>query len=438
MTNRGRKVTDFTRREFLESSTRNAACVTAGVLGIRDSTSPNERLQVGIIGVGSQGQELGRNLAEMTDVQVTAICDVDARHLALSQHAIADIQQHAPTCVTKHHQLIDRGDIDAIVIATPDHWHHAQAIDALRSNRHLFLETPVAHTIGQGEEIIRAANTSNCVIQVGLPQRSGSHYASAVQEIRAGRLGKVHLARAWAVHPRKSIGYCANSLPPKGVDYPQWLGPAKKRPYRENCFHGNWCWSWDFGSGELGRWGTHNLDVALWALELEYPKRVVANGGIRSFRDDRETPDTLTVTYEYPGLDLVWEHRQWGRGGIEGRTSGTAFYGERGTLVIDRSGWKIYGSSNDRYADAGEIKVSQLRHFVDSVRSRSIPVATLKAGQRVSTLCHLGNIAHRVGREIRFDAETMSFGADSTANQYLTTSSPRHPSTEVSCPRGIS
>ena len=429
---------DLNRREFLESSTRNAACVTAGVLGLRESSNPNEKLQFGIIGVGSQGQELAKNLITLGDVQVMAICDVDARHLAVSQHEIASQQRHTPICVTNHRQLLERNDLDAIVVATPDHWHHAQAIDVLKSKRHLFLETPIAHTIKQGEEIARVASQANCVVQVGLPQRSGSHFQSAIETIRSGDLGKVHLARAWAVHPRKSIGYCANTRPPLGVDYRGWLGPAEKKPFRENCFHGNWCWSWEFGSGELGRWGTQNLDVALWALNLSYPKRVSATGGIRSFRDDRETPDTLTVTYEYPELDLVWEHRQWGRGGIEGRTSGTAFYGERGTLVIDRSGWKIYGSNQDRYADSGEIKVSQLRNFVDAIRNGSAPTATLEAGQIVTDLCHLGNISHRLGREVFFDRETMSFRSDNIANQFLTSSSPRPISTEDTCPRGRS
>ena len=419
MSSSDRPKPDYTRREFLESSTRNAACMTAGVLGLSDATNANEKLQVGVIGVGSQGQELASLLAAMTDVQVRAICDVDARHLAVAQHTIGDLQRHAPIAVTRHEQLLERTDIDAVVVATPDHWHCQQAVDVLRSQRHLFLETPIGHSIAEGELICRAAARSGSVVQVGLPQRCGAHFASAVELVRSGLLGKIHLARAWAVHQRKSIGLCASTRSPLGVDYPRWLGPAERRPYQENRFHGNWCWAWDYGSGELGRWGTHNLDVALWALDLGFPRRVSAVGGIRAFQDDRETPDTLTVTYEYPELDLVWEHRQWGKGGIEGRTSGTAFYGESGTLVIDRSGWKVYGHQEERYADASEIRATQLRQFVEAIKNRTTPAAGLDAGRRVSVLCHLGNISYRLGREVCFQEGTMNFGTDDVANQFL-------------------
>lgn len=173
-------------------------------------------------------------------------------------------------------------------------------------------------------------------------------------------------------------------------------------------------------------------------MNLDFPRRVSAVGGVRAFQDDRETPDTLTVTYEYPDLDLVWEHRQWGKGGIEGRTSGTAFYGELGTLVIDRSGWKVYGHHQDRYADASEIKTTQLQQFVDAIQTGQAPPASLEAGRKVSALCHLGNISYRLGRDVRFDSVTMSFGTDEQANQCLMTGPTHQPSTEIACQRGTS
>ncbi len=413
------KNSEYNRREFLGNSARNAAGLAAGAMGLGASRSPNERLQIGVIGLGSQGEELTQSLARTNMAEIVSICDVDARTLAHAQHEIAGQQTSKPIAVGQHEQVLEKSDVDAVVIATPDHWHARMAADAIQAGKDVFLETPVAHSFADGERLCKFAEQSNRVVQVGLPQRHGTHFQSAVQLVQSGFLGKIHLAKAWAVHRRKSIGCCATSPPPLGVDYNRWLGPAESRPFQENRFHQSWPWFWDFGSGELGLWGVHHLDVIRWALKLDLPQRVVATGGIRSFRDDRETPDTLSVHYNYEDVEVVWEHRQWSNRGIEGRSSGTAFYGDAGILVVDRSGWKVYDHRQGGHADASDIKKSQMVNFLESVWSRTDPVAGLRDGQNSSGMCHLGNISYRLGREVSFDNNTKNFGEDAEANESL-------------------
>lgn len=410
----------YNRREFLGNSARNAAGVAAGVLSLgAASTRAQDRLRVAVIGVGQQGRELAGALASFEDVAITAICDVDAHSLAAAQHELSRKQSRPPIAVTSHEQVLDRSDVDVVVIAVPDHWHAPMAVAACQAGKDVYLEQPVAHSVQQGEAICLAAEKAGRIVQTGLPQRSGAHFRSAVELLRRGEIGQVHLAKAWAIHRRRSIGRTATTQPPVGVDYARWLGPAPGRPFQPNRFHHHWPWFWDYGSGELGLWGVQLLDVVRWGLDLDLPRRIAASGGNRCFHDDRETPDTLTVQFEFDDLDVVWEHRQWSSRGIEGRTAAAAFYGERGTLVIDRSGWKVYDGRDGLYADASEIKQAHLRDWIDAVRTRRAPNAALEVGQRSMTLCHLGNIAYRLGREIHFDPATLSFDADDEANRML-------------------
>lgn len=416
--------TSVNRREFLGNSARNAASVAAGVLslgmagGSRPS-GPMEALQVGVIGLGEQGRDLALQLGKNPDVRVVAICDVDAHVLAAAQHDIMDQTGHRPAIVVPHEQLLTRSDVDAVVIATPDHWHAPMAVAACQAGKDVYLEQPVGHSIADGRAIVNAARENKRIVQTGLPQRSGLHFQSAVELLRSGEIGRVHLAKAWAVHRRRSIGKVASSPAPPGVDYRRWLGPVGDRDFNVNHFHQNWPWFWNYGSGELGLWGVQLLDVVRWGLNLDLPERVVACGGQRAFHDDRETPDTLTVQYEFAGVDVVWEHRQWSSRGIEGRTAAVAFYGEHGTLIVDRSGWKVYDGRPGLFAETSEIRQSHLRNWMDSIRSRQLPAADIAIGERSMLMCHLGNISYRLGREVRFRHDTLNFDSDDDANRLM-------------------
>lgn len=416
-----RKSAEFNRREFLGSSARNAAGMAAGVLslGMAPRGSANESLSIGVIGLGAQGRELAQGLCVLPDVRVVAVCDVDARNLAAAQHELSDQSGTCPIAYAEYERVLERPDIDAVVIATPDHWHAKISSDACLAGKDLYIEQPVTHSIDDGERLRTVAENSGRIVQTGLPQRSGAHFQSAVELLRSGEIGRVHLARAWAVHRRRSIGKAAAGAAPQGVDFARWLGPAEFCPFQLNRFHQNWPWFWDYGSGELGLWGVQLLDVVRWGLNLDLPTRVAASGGRRYFHDDRETPDTLTVQFEFPDVDVVWEHRQWSSRGIEGRTAAAAFYGERGTLIVDRSGWKVYDGREGLYADAGDIRRSHLENWIACIRSRRTPAAGLDIGLKSMAVCHLGNIAYRLGREIRFDPQAMSCCADAQANALL-------------------
>jgi len=306
-----------------------------------------------------------------------------------------------------------------VVIATPDHWHASMTNLACQAVKDVYVESPSTHFVAEGNEMVQSALLSNRIVQTGLQQRSGSHFLSAIDFLRSGKLGKVNLAKAWIVHRRKSIGRKSDCELPTHVNYERWLGPATVREFNPNRFHFNWRWFWDYGGGELAHWGVHMLDVARWGLDVEYPQRISAVGGKFSFDDDQETPDTLAVQYGFGDKSIFWEHRLWSSHGVEGRSSGVSFHGDQGTLVVDRGGWKVYDHRENVTSDASDLLTAHLRNFVDCIRSRKTPAADLRIGNVSSAICHLGNIAYRLGREIQFDAARLDFGSDTDANRLL-------------------
>jgi predicted dehydrogenase len=418
---------ELSRRQFLGSSARNAATVAAGVVGLGasalGSNPPGERVRVGVIGVRTQGKELALELASFPDVELAALCDVDAGVLDDALNQLATMGVTEVTAVEDYRRLLDDRSLDAVLVATPDHWHAPMVVAACQAGKDVYVEAPVSHTIADGSAMVTAARASGRIVQSGLQQRSGEHFRSAVELLRSGEIGKVRLAKAWVAHRRKPIGRKPDSAAPERVNYDLWLGPAAAREFNANRFHHNWQWFWDYGSGELGSWGVHLLDVARWGLGVGLPLRVSATGGTHHLQDDRETPDTLSVQYTYPKAAILWEHRQWSSHGIEGRSAAVAFYGDNGTLIVDRGGWKVYGRRDSLTAEASELQRAHLRDFIDCVKTRRTPHADIEVGHLSSTLCHLGNIAHRVGREVAFDPSAMNFGWDGEANTLLASES---------------
>lgn len=420
---------DVNRREFLGSSARNAAGMAAGMVGlggaaasasVQNGTS-GDRVRVGVIGVRAHGRSLAVTLAGFPDVEIAAVCDVDESLLPQASEAVAEIQTRTPKAERDFRRLLDDPKIDAVVIAAPDHWHAKMAVLACDAGKDVYVEAPASHNVIEGFLTTAAARRHGRVVQTGLQQRSGPHFQSAVEFVRTGKLGRVHLARAWTAHLRKPIGFKRSIDAPTSVDYDMWLGPAPARSFSPNRFHHNWRWFWDYGGGELAAWGVHLLDVARWGLGVELPNRISATGGKFHFNDEQETPDTLTVNFEFPsrsgkpGGAIIWEHRMWTRRGIEGRNAAVAFYGDNGTLIVDRGGWKVYDRKETLTADGGDHTPDHLRNFIDCVKTRERPAADIEIGHISSTLCHLGNIAHRLGREVVFDPGAMSFGNDAEA-----------------------
>ncbi len=395
------------RRQFLESSAKNAASVAAGMVGISTAhvfASPNSQISIGVIGIRGQGQFLAKKLASFSDVHVKTICDIDENLLPAATQAIKEIQNKAPSVVTDFRKVFDDPSIDAVVIATPDHWHAYMTILACQSGKDVYVEKPVSHNIREGEAMVSAANHYQRIVQTGTQQRSGSHFQSAIEFIKSGKLGKVNLAKAWTVHKRKSIGTGRKIKVPSNVHYDLWLGPAPEKPLIPNQFHYHWRWFWDYGTGELGNWGVHLLDIARWGLGVDIPIRVSSTGGNYYFKDDQQTPDTQFVQYQYKDSAITWEHRLWTNHGIENRSAAVAFYGDLGTLIVDRGGWKVYDQKNAITSDFSEQPITHLRNFIDCVKTRSQPVADIETGHISSVLCHLGNIAYRTGQDILIDS----------------------------------
>ncbi|MSR58346.1 MAG: Gfo/Idh/MocA family oxidoreductase [Planctomycetaceae bacterium] len=408
------------RREFLGSSALNAAGVAAGIVGwggvSAASRSPSERVRVAVIGLRNQGKSLAAALAGLPDVEVAALCDVDRSQFAPAASAVESMQPgQPPRFETDFRRLLDDSQIDAVIVATPDHWHAPLTILACQAGKDVYVEKPVSQSLSEGPLMLTAAREHGRIVQSGLQQRSGSHFQSAIEFVRSGRLGAVHLAKAWTGHQLKSIGSRNDALVPPGIDYDLWLGPAAKREFNPNRFHYNWRWFWEYGTGELGNWGVHLLDVARWGLDVGYPMQVAATGGKHYFHDDRQTPDTLHVNYAYPQCTITWEHRLWSPHGPEGRNAAVAFVGDRGTLIVDRGGWKVYGQHDALTAGPGELLTGHLRNFIDCVKTRRSPVCDLETGVVSSALCHLGNLAFRVGRSLEIDPNTGAIQRDSAA-----------------------
>ncbi|MBX3443110.1 MAG: Gfo/Idh/MocA family oxidoreductase [Planctomyces sp.] len=361
-------------------------------------------MRLGLIGLRTRGLELLDALSRLPGVQVSGLCDVDAGVLSGARRRLAELGAVEASAFGDYRRLLDDPRVQGVVIATPDHWHAAMAIDACRAGKDVYLESPATHRPDEWEPLVEAARRDRRVVQTGLQQRSGDYVASAIELIRSGGLGPVHLARAWMACRRKPIGRRGDSAPPADVNYASWLGPARPRPFNSNRFHGNWSRFWDYGSGELGLWGVHWLDVAVWALDPQGPVDVHAIAGAAQSADDQETPGTLSVHYQFASprpVEIVWEHRTWTVHGNEGRTSGIAFYGEEGTLVLDRGGWKVYDRRDARSENGSNLDRPHLANFVHCVRTREEPAASLAAAAPAEHLCCLGAAACRQNRPLR-------------------------------------
>ena len=425
---------EVNRRDFL----KQAGLATAGLAlqggralaqanrGEPVTASPNEKVLVGIIGVGRQGRLNARGFASSNaGAEVVAICDVDRGYTEDVAKNVAELQPRPPRLEQDFRRLLDDKDIDALVISTPDHWHAIMTIMGCEAGKDIYVEKPACYNIEEGQAMVRAARRYNRIVQVGSQQRSGTHYMDAVEYIRSGKLGTIGLVRAWVLTNRSNIGNPPDCDPPEGVDYDLWLGPAPLRPFNTNRLHYRWHWFWDYGTGEIGNWGAHNIDVALWALDLGLPKKVTATGGIRVLKDARETPDTMVVTYEYPDLTLIWEHTQWSRRTLEGKAFGTAFYGSEGTLVIDRAGWEVIRKSRKEESlksGGSSLHPAHIANFIECVRTRNRPNHDIAPGTLTAAHCHFGNISLRTGRSLYINRREQRCIADYEANTYLSRS----------------
>ena len=433
-------MSDATRRDFLKHSgtlvAGAAALSLAGTSrGADGEAQPaaangkpagaNDKIVLGIIGPNGRGASLLETLLGFPDVEIAHLCDIDANRLAQAVNAVEEGRGTKPKTDKDLRAVIENKDLDAVVIATPDHWHGPATILACDAGKHVYVEKPASHNIREGRLMVDAARRNKRVVQVGTQSRSAPHIRKAMQLLREGAIGDVLVSKAWNSQRRGNIGKQQPSSPPEGVDYDLWLGPAPEVPFQANRFHGNFRWWYDFGTGDIGNDGVHDIDIARWGLGVEQqPNRVSGLGGKYFFDDDQQFPDTYYVSYEYdlPGgkrRQLVYEQRTWSPYVQEGYENGCAFYGTSGMLLLGKQrGWQLFGERNQlkEQVDASLDQTPHLRNFVDCIRTGETPNADIEIGHLSSSLSHLGNIATRIGGSFQFDPKAETISGNEEAN----------------------
>ncbi len=423
----------WTRRELLAYSAFTAA--TAGIgRGARAQEAPpendpsysaNEAVTLGFIGVGGMGTGLLNIFKTFPDVRVAAVCDVYEPHALRAKEAVGG----KPDVYGDFRKVLDRKDVDAVVIATPDHWHAIPTIMACQAEKDVYCEKPLTHRVAEGRAVANAAAKHKRVTQMGNLIHAGENYHRVVEIVQSGALGKITKTRAWMAASRESLGHPADTTPPAGCDYDFWLGPAPERPFNPNRFTFNWRYYWDYGGGMLTDFCCHLIDLVHWAMEVDAPRSVSATGGRYASGDDAETPDTLEVAYEYEKGDdrfvLSWSQIDVNDHGFDGRPAGVMFQGTEGTLVTHYNDHEIFpdkGKTIDEAAIPRTLPRSPGHHreWIDAIRSRATCSCNFEYGHRLSTIGELGNISLWTGEKLVWDPAAEKITNHPDANQFLT------------------
>ncbi len=453
----------FVAGDLVSPAQSSAASGAGRVLGA------NDRVVLASIGIRGQGNSLKRGFARLQNVEIKTLCDIDA-NLAderINDERLKEVASFKPTFVQDLRRVLDDKDIDAVLIATPNHWHALATIWALQAGKHVYVEKPSSYTVWEGRQMVTAANRYNKIVQVGTMNRSRPAVQAAIKFIRDGGIGKVYMARGLCFKPRPSIGKYPDGPMAPGeeyklnleasdteptydaaylgkVDYNLWLGPAAERPFNRNRFHYNWHWHWDYGNGDTGNQGPHQFDIARWGLgKNEHPVKVSSMGGYYGPESSQETPDTQTSLFEYAdGAVLEFATRGQYTNAEGEQTIGNLFYGTEGWVWVDGNGrkWQSYRGRKDEpgpgspaeTTDSGSggsdprvltsIETPHYRNFIDALRAGDPKILTCDVleGHLSSTLPHLANISYRVGRGLQFDGKTERFVNDKEADALLT------------------
>ncbi|HEY0981425.1 Gfo/Idh/MocA family protein [Schlesneria sp.] len=422
------------RRDFLGQSVGSVAAASlyaAAGVAADSSDRQEEPMPVAIIGPGGMGMAHVNQLVGNSSVRLAYVCDVDSDRAAKAAETIMQKTGHAPQVVSDMRRVLDDRAIKAVWIATPDHWHAPAAILAANAGKHVYVEKPCSHNLREGRLMIEAARKNNVVMQVGTQSRSTPFIAAALEKMNSGIIGEILVAKAWNSQLRGSIGRQTPSQPPRNLDYDLWLGPVTERPYQSNFLPGIWRWWYDFGCGDIGNDGVHDIDIARWGLGVTtHPSRIAALGGKCFFDDDQQHADTQYVAFEYPGASrsgrpqqLVYEQRIWSPYVQEGFENGNAFFGTSGMMIMGKSGrFRLTGPKNkliEESSGAGPDLAAHHQNFLDCIRTGKRPNADIEINHLSTSLCHLANIATRTGRVLNFDPATETIRDDAEASQLL-------------------
>lgn len=408
------------RRDFL----KNSAVAGLGLSlmprmnALRADDAPGNRVRVAAIGVNGRGRVLANVFARLPGAEVAYVCDVDSRAMERAREICAKAQGKAPKAEADFRRALEDPDLDAVVIASPDHWHAHMAVLAIQAGKHVYVEKPCSHSPREGELLVEAARKHNRVVQMGNQRRSWSKIQEAISLVQSGGIGEVHHARSWYANRRGPIGRGTQVSPPEWLDFDLWQGPAPRQPFQDNLIHYNWHWFWNWGTGEAGNNAIHSLDLCRWAMGLTYPRKVVSTGGRYYHDDDWETPDTQVLSYEFDeGKFVTWEGFSGNNVGAMGDGFGTTLHGTGGTIhieagnayrVLDEKGVLISRVTEDRIAPEGwsfERDAVHVNNFLDGIRDGASLASEIEEGHVTTVMQQLGNIAHRVGRPIQCDTD---------------------------------
>ena len=429
------------RRQFV---TGTSAAVVGTALSAGRVLGANERVNVALIGCGTRGRLLAGLFKQTPGAAITALCDVYEPQIAQARASAAD----GARAFKDFRQVLDEKDVDAVVVATPDHWHGLVAVAACQAGKDAYVEKPLAHNVRESRAIVEAARRGKRVVQHGTQHRAAPHYREVQDLVRSGQLGEVRYVRIWNfqnLYP-DGIGRTSDAQPPAGLDWDLYLGPAPLVPFNRARFLGTYRWFWDYAGGWVTDYGTHRFDSFHQVMGVDAPRSVVAAGGRFGLKDSGETPDLVQATYEYPGFVMSYETCALNGHGAGGRTPdmayyqmrgefdrphGEAYYGTSGTLIADRIGYEVYPEMEPPPRGAGretgakpvyrsERRVVKgrdttdllVKDFVDCVKSRRAPLASAEIGHRSVIVPHIGNIAYRTGRKLRWNAEREGFEGD--------------------------
>jgi len=418
------------RRDFMKRATaagvglglsNNFSVLAQGTAPSQNVAGANDKITVAVLGTNSRGLSHIECLTGLPNVEVICICDVDDRAITKGLKETAKWQKTAPKGLKDFRKALEDKSLDAVTIATPDHWHAHMSLMALAAGKHVFVEKPCGHNPYEGELLIQAVRKHKRVLQMGNQRRSFPNAQRAVQAIHEGVIGKAYFARAWYAKARTSIGRGKETPVPDWLDYDLWQGPAPRRPYRSNVIHYNWHWFWHWGTGEALNNGTHEVDVCRWALGVDWPVRVTTNGGRYHFQDDDwETPDTQTIGWDFAGgKTIVWEGRSCNSYPIDNLDRGVMIYGSQGSVLLDGNSYTIFDSKNKpvqsvkyqttadstnvQSASGIELDRLHVQDFIEAIRTGKRPNSPIEEGHKSVAMLHLGNIAWRVGRDLQCD-----------------------------------
>jgi predicted dehydrogenase len=420
------------RREFLKALSVGAAGLATGstARSYAQILGSNDRLNFAVIGLNGRGYaHLASLKANRTSARISHVCDVDSNILTKFADRVRQEMGEAPTTDKDFRRILEQKDVDAITIATPDHWHTPMAIAGLRAGKHVFVEKPCSHDPAEGEMLVQAQQKYRKLVQMGTQQRSSPHTIEIVEKIHSGLIGQPYFAKAWYSNVRKSIGTGKQVPVPSELDWDLFQGPAPRRPYTDNVQPYNWHWFRIYGTGEALNNGTHEVDVCRWALGADYPRRVTASGGRYHFKDDWQFYDTLVTSFEYEDRMITWEGKSCQGMKYYGRDRGSAIMGTTGTVLVDRDGYEIYDLKGNKTSEfrtgrttsssdllgADSMTDAHFANFIAGIRKGEKLNAPVSVGNVAVTMLQLSNIAWEVKRELHLDTKDGRIQGDQEA-----------------------